>query len=413
MGLQARTLVGRDMSTKEVRGKMSKNRVTGILACLLAFALLAPAAQADDWVAKWSNGHKIENGDKGHKLKFGGRIQADYQFADVDESLGNEEDGFEFRRARLFFSGTVYGKVEFKAQYDFAGGDADFKDVWIALKQDWGKIKFGHFKEYFSMEELTSSKYLSFLERSLPVGAFSPSRNSGVGFEGKSGDKFNWGVGYFYDANDFGVSVNEDQTNVTGRIAFRPLYEDDGERMFHIGIGANLRDFASTARFRTRPETHFTGRYVDTGNFAASGADIFNFELATVQGPFWAAAEYFTADVDAAGSGDPSFDGFYAQAGYFFTGESRAFKTSSGVFDRLKPANNWGDSGGGAWELAFRYSTIDLTDGAISGGEEDNISIGLNWYPNPVTRLMINYVNADVDGVGEGDFILVRWQVDF
>ena len=392
---------------------MTKNRVTGYTAALAALLVLAPAAQADDWVAKWSDGHKIENKDKGHQLKFGGRLQADFQFADVDDSLGNEEDGFEFRRARLFMSGTVYGRVEFNVQYDFAGGDADFKDVWLAFKQDWGKIKIGHFKEPFSLEELTSSKYITFLERSLPVEAFAPSRNSGIGLEGKSGDKFNWGVGYYYDADDFGVSTSEDATNLTGRVGFRPLYEDDGARLFHVGLGVHQRDFASTARFRTRPESHFTGRYVDTGNFIADSALMLNLELATVQGPFWASAEYFDVDVDAPLSGDPSFDGYYVQAGYFFTGESRAFKTSSGAFDRVKPASNWGKDGSGAWEIKARVSNVNLTDGAINGGEEDNISVGLNWYANPVTRLMIDYVTADVDGEGDGDFILVRWQVDF
>ncbi|MEM9595514.1 MAG: porin [Acidobacteriota bacterium] len=384
-----------------------------IIVAAAALLVLSPVAQADDWVAKWSNGHKIENSDKGHKLKFGGRLMADYQFADVDSSLGDEEDGFEFRRARLFFSGTLYGNVEFKVNYDFAGGDADFKDAWIALKQDWGKLKFGHFKEHFSIEELNSSKYITFLERALPVQAFAPSRNSGVAAEGKSGDKFNWGVGYYYNADGFGDSVDEDETNFTGRIAFRPLYEDKGERMFHIGLAASLKDFSTSARFRARPESHFAGRYVDTGNFAADSADLFNLELVTVQGPFWFAGEYFTADVDAGASGDPSFDGWYAQAGYFLTGEHRAFKTSGGVFNRIKPKNNWGDNGGGAWEIAFRVSTLDLNDGAISGGEEDNWTVGVNWYPNPATRLMLNYVHADVDGEGEGDFILVRWQVDF
>ena len=389
---------------------MTKNRVTGILAALL---VLAPAAQADDWVSKWSNGHKIENKDKGHKLKFGGRLQADFQFADVDEEVATEEDGFEFRRARLFMSGTVYGNVEFKVQYDFAGGDADFKDAWLALKQDWGKIKIGHFKEHFSLEELTSSKYISFLERSLPVQAFAPSRNSGVAFEGKNGDKFNWGVGYYYDADGFGISTSEDATNFTGRIGFRPVYDDDGASMFHIGIGATVKDYAGTTRVRVRPESHFTGRYVDTGTFAADGATNLNLELATVQGPFWAAAEYFTSDVDAPGSGDPTFGGFYVQAGYFFTGESRAFKTSSGAFNRIKPNANWGKDGSGAWEIKGRYSTIDLNDAAIAGGEETNISVGLNWYANPVTRLMIDYINADVEDVGDANFILVRWQVDF
>lgn len=390
---------------------MIKHRVTGILAALL---VLAPAAQADDWVAKWSNGHKIENSDKGHKLKFGGRVMADFQFADVDDNIANEENGFEFRRARLFFSGTVYGNVEFKVNYDFAGGDADFKDVWIGFKQDWGKIKIGHYKENFSIEEMMSSKYLSFLERSLPVQAFAPSRNSGVGLEGSQGDTLNWGVGYFYDADGFGDSTSEDATNFTGRIGYRPVYENKGANMFHIGAAFHLRDFDSTARFRARPESHFAGRYVDTGSFVADSATILGLELATVQGPWWGAAEYITADVDASSVGDPTFGGFYVQTGYFLTGEHRAFKPSGGVFNRIKPNANWGKDGGGAWEIKARYSTLDLTDGAIAGGEQDNFSVGVNWYVNPVIRLLVDYVSADVDGVdGDANFILVRWQVDF
>ena len=161
-------------------------------------------------------------------------------------------------------SGTVYNNVEFKVNYDFAGGDADFKDAWIALKQDWGKIKIGHFKEHFSMQELASSKYLTFLERSLPVQAFAPSRNSGIALEGKKGDKVNWGVGYYYDSDGFGVSTSEDATNFTGRVAFRPIYEDKGSRMFHVGIGATLKDYDGSTRVRARPESHFAGRYVDT-----------------------------------------------------------------------------------------------------------------------------------------------------
>lgn len=382
-----------------------------------AALLLAPAAQADDgWSATWSNGHKIDSKDKEFKLKFGGRIMADYTFASVDDSLGPQEDGFEFRRARLFFSGTIYERVSFKAQYDFAGGDADFKDVWISIDNSWGDVRFGHFKEPFSLEELTSSKYLAFLERSLPVEAFSPSRNSGVGIDGHSGDTFNWGVGYFYDADDFASSTGEDNTNLTGRVGFRPIWEDDGARMLHVGLAATSKDRASSLRFRTRPEAHFAeSRYVDTGNFAADGATILDGEVAGVFGPFWFAGELIQADVDAPAVGDPSFGGYYLQAGYYLTGEHRRFKASEGGFDRQKPKSIFGKDGGtGAWELVLRLSSIDLTDGGIDGGEQDNYSLAVNWYLNPATRMMVNYVHADVEpGGASADYVLLRWQVDF
>jgi len=394
------------------------NRMAGF--CLLAAGLIiaplsvAPAAHADDWKVKWSNGHKVESADKAFKLKFGGRIQADYTFASTDSVLGGGEDGFEFRRARLFFSGTIYERVEFKAQYDFVGG-AEFKDVWIALEQSWGKVKFGHFKEPFSLEEQTSSKYLAFLERSLPVEAFSPGRNSGVGFSGST-DKASWGFGAFYDAGDFGESSDEDNFNVTGRVVFRPIYEDDGKQLFHVGLAATQKDLAAggTFRFRSRPEAHLSGRFVNTGSFAADSALIYDLELAGVFDDFWFAGEYVVADVDAPAFGDPSFDGYYVQFGYYLTGEHRRYKSSSGAFDRQKPSENVGKDGGrGAWEIAFRYSSLNLDDGPIFGGELTDWTLGLNWYLNPATRLMINWVHADVDNVGEGDFILFRWQVDF
>jgi phosphate-selective porin OprO/OprP len=384
-------------------------------ACACATLALVPAASAQDWTAKWSNGHQISSSDKKFSLKFGGRIMADYTFVSEDDELSDlvEGDGFEFRRARFFMSGTIYERVKFKAQYNFGDGGAEFKDVWIGLTSDAGLLQFGHFKEPFSLEELTSSKYLAFLERSMPIEAFSPSRNSGVGFSGGS-DSVNYGVGVFYDADDFGVSTDEDNVNITGRVAFRPIYEEDGARLIHLGIAATQKDRESSLRFRARPEAHFSSRFVDTGSFAADSATILGGEVAGVFGPFWFAGEYITTDVNAPAVGDPSFDGAYVQAGYYLTGEHRKFKTSSGGFDRQKPKNNFGSEGGsGAWEIVARYSTLDLTDAGIAGGEQDDITVGLNWYLNPATRMMLNYVMADVDQVGEADFILLRWQVDF
>ncbi len=392
----------------------------GILG-LLALILLSGPAIADgaDWGTKWSNGFKVESSDKAFKLKFGGRIQADFTFASVDDVLGETEDGFEFRRARLFMSGLIYERIEFKAQYDFTGGDADFKDMYIGVKNNWGTLRFGHFKEYFSLEELTSSKYLAFIERSSPIEAFSPSRNSGIGVHGKRGDQLNWGFGLFYDADGFGVSTDEDKMNITGRVAFRPLFEEKGARMIHLGLSATQKDLGNggTFRFRARPEAHFTDRFVNTGSFGADSAFILDLEVAGVFGPIWFSGEYLQANVDSAGSGDPTFGGYSVQVGYYFTGEHRRYKTSSGGFDRQKPLENFLKDGGiGAWEVALRISHLDLNDGAVFGGEQDNYTLALNWYLNPATRMMVNYVHADVDQgdvEGDADHILLRWQVDF
>src|SRR5690606_11707201 len=48
----------------------------------------------------------------------------------------------------------------------------------------------------------------------------------------------------------------------------------------------------------------------------------------------------------------------------------------------------------GAWELAARYSSIDLSDGSIVGGEGKTITLGSNWYPNRNVRVMLDWTRV-------------------
>jgi len=134
-----------------------------------------------------------------------------------------------------------------------------------------------------------------------------------------------------------------------------------------------------------------------------------------VYGPFSVQGEYMMADVDGKdGSSSPTFDGFYIQGSYFLTGEHRKYSTSNGAFNRGKPKENFAfGKGPGAWEVAARYSQIDLSDSGISGGKLKDITVGLNWYLNPNMRLMWNYVRSKLDGVGNSNLALMRFQIDF
>ena len=80
------------------------------------------------------------------------------------------------------------------------------------------------------------------------------------------------------------------------------------------------------------------------------------------------------------------------------------------------------DGGPGAWELALRWSWLDLNDEDVRGGEETNYTLGVNWYLNPNYRLMFNYIYTDVEdrgGVEDGfqdgsaNIFAMRFQVDF
>jgi phosphate-selective porin OprO and OprP len=377
----------------------------------------APAAPAtdDDWTFRWKDTFRLASPDGAFQLKLGGRIQADWAAISGDDAveaaLGDLEGGSEFRRARLYFEGLLYERVEFKAQYDFAGGAAEFKDVYLGLVDVpvVGAIRVGHFKEPWSLEEQTSSKYLTFMERSPMNEAWSPSRNTGFMIHDGT-DRLRWAAGAFLPADDFGNAPETDEWGWTGRITGLPWRAGD-DRFLHLGAAASRRDpVDDAARFRSRPEAHLAPRFVDTGNLATDGVTLLGLEAAWVHGPYSLQGEWSQAAVDRPGAADADLAGHYLFASWFLTGESRPY--DDGAFGRVKPARPFG-TGPGAWEVAARWSSLDLDDAGVAGGQLDDLTLGLNWYLYSNVRWMLNYVLADLEGVGDADVVEMRFQIDF
>ena len=74
--------------------------------------------------------------------------------------------------------------------------------------------------------------------------------------------------------------------------------------------------------------------------------------------------------------------------------------------------------GSGAWEAAVRYSNVDLDDGALNGGNLNQVTAGLNWYWNPNVRMMFNYIWAERDIAapqqsGDVQIFAMRASLDF
>ena len=412
-------------------------------------------ARPTDWKFKWSNGFKLDRNDAAFKLKFGGRIMTDAAL--IWEGDGLESDftalgtgskdgsGVEFRRARLFFEGTVYEQAFFKAQYEFANtgdGKTDFKDVYLGLKKlgPVRDVRIGHFKEPFMLQEMTSSKYITFMERGLN-NVFFPGRNVGIMATGTQLEKkLQWQVGFFNETNDEGFSFDEwdeSQFDVAARLAGAPLYAEGGEEVVHLGVGYihQFRDKKTeTARYKQRPEAHLAGYWADTQGFAADDGDILNLEFANVWGPLSLQSEFTYTWVEGGpGIRDSDLWGLYAEVSWFLTGEHRPYALGKGSFGRVKPKKNFNPAQGdwGAWQIAARYSYLDLDDKDLSGGKLWSVTAGLNWYLYPNLRLMFNYVHADVDDRvsiseddapvpsvpvdvdGKGDIFQIRAQIDF
>lgn len=367
---------------------------------------------------------KLQTAAGDFEFEVGGRLQADAAW--FDDDVAELGDGTEIRRARLHVAGKAWNDWNFKTEVDFAEDKVSIKDAWIeysGLKQFTGGIpldvKFGNFKEPFSLEELTSSRFITFMERAMINEAFVPSRN--LGLQLMSHGNVLQG-GWTAAGGWFGKGIDDSKTGdesygVAGRLTFAPIATKT--EALHFGGAIEHRKFkGEEAEFRSRPEAHIADQRLVELKVDANDVTKYGLELAGVYGPFSVQGEYILADVNTVDDGNLDLDGWYAFASWFLTGESRNYKASKGAFDRVKPRGIVGKGGYGAFELAARYSQLNLNDSAFKGGREDNVTLGLNWYATPNIRFMANYIIADVDGGAkfpddDPNLFQIRGQVDF
>ena len=376
----------------------------------------------------WSNGIRMDSADGAFKIKLGGRIQNDWSWfqhtSAAEDAFDTQiEAGEEFRRARLYMGGTIYSNVDFMAEYDFAGGTVTPRDVWIALKGlPVGTFQVGNFKEPTSTEQLTSDLFIPFMERSSSDDAFSPGYRTGF----QVSNTFLEDRGSFQAAMTRNSAANGNSTgnttsgeyNFTGRIAGQPWVCKDSEtpQYMTVGVAGTIRSpQTDKVQYRSRPELHLAPYFADTGSFAADHAQMLEMDAGFVSGPFWAYGDMFNQWVDPQDSSNVRFMGWSASAGWFLTGESRAYKASNSTYDRIKPKHNYDGKGGlGAWEVATRYDRLDLNDGNFRGGTLDNFTVGVSWYLNPNTRFMLDWVHAMQSTVSVWiNGLEMRFQIDF
>lgn len=368
-----------------------------------------------------------------------GRVMQDWMaWASVDDALSEHfgadfGDGTEFRRARICVYGELYEHLEYRANYEFADGDAAFKDVYMDVTEIpfAGTVRIGRTMEPFGLDQLTSSKYITFMERSL-LTAFVPSYSSGFMVRnGYADGAVRIEAGVFRRTDDYGEAESDDgRYSVTARIVGLPYRHVERDALLHLGFAVSHRNpEGHEVRYRERPEVHMSPcRFVDTEEVPADNVLLLGGELLFILGPFHAQGEYMTASIaspraeagePARDATDPSFSGYSIQASYMLTGESRPY--TEGALSRVKPRSSFLEDGGlGAWEIAARYSRLDLNDedGGVLGGRVADVTIGLNWYLHSHARLMVNYVHSTVfdgdrDEVGAAAALMTRVQFDF
>jgi len=333
--------------------------------------------------------------------------------------------------------------IEYAIGFDFAlPGRPSFLDNYIAIREVplLGEVRVGHYFEPFSLERFTQNRYNTFMERSL-ADIFAPSRNTGIMSHRTIGEleRGTWAIGWFRSSSDFyGDDFGDDgEQAVTGRVTWLPVYDEIDEQYFvHFGGAFSYRtENERQSRFATRPEV-LVGNplpappngipfFVDTGVIPARNDQRLGAELAIVRGPFYLQAEYMCSSVDQIGGPRLLFHGAYGFVSYFLTGEHRTYNKQLGTIDRVYPYENFFRvatdrgiaTGRGAWEIAARWSFIDLDDANVQGGTLNDVTLGLNWHSNPYTRIRWEYIYAHLNrapvGSSNANIFGMRFDVDF
>ena len=378
--------------------------------------------------AAWQDGLHFRSTDGSVQLRLAGRMQLDFAGFDADsrvtEDVGDFDSGTRFRRGRLALGGSLHEHTIFNVEYELAAGDVRFLTTFVGVRNVplLGTIRVGRFLEFYSLEQLSGNIFHGFMERGLSA-AFNEYWANGIGIHNAVWDgRATWAVGATKRTNALGASGSNSHHNVSARITTAPVYTDDGRTWVHLGA-ATIRRKPDDNEYSvaSRPESIIAPVMVSTGPVPSDRVDLVGVEFAATHGPATLQVEWHNARVslreteDFAYDGSANLGGFYVYAGYFLTGEHRTYNRNTGTFGRTRPRHNFraGGHGLGAWEVAVRYSELDLDDDPVDGGHLRNATVGLNWYLNPNTRFMANYVRADLKNSGNADILQMRAQFDF
>ncbi|HNQ86528.1 MAG TPA: porin [Deltaproteobacteria bacterium] len=405
-----------------------------ILLGALVIVMLVPVQAAAEriYFAGYKGGFYIRSEEEGGmELRLGGSFQTDYRAYAEHERADNR---FDIRKARLIFGGQVTEWFRFGLEYEFQGNEtSNLVDAW----GEWAisgleAVRFGQFKEPFSLEWQGADKAQWFAERSMGY-YLTPMRDIGIMFTGSAfHDSLNYGVGLFNGDGDDGSTrgSDHDSPEITGRIALKPLSSSGTAalRNFQIGVSGSWAaiDTANIdLKVKSTGMAGLTGRnlYVlghntkfgvlqDVGNRYRAGA-----EAAWSMGPLAFAGEYlvlkYTELETVSQRHDAEFSSWYLSGAYCLTGEH--FSLAGGTVNPIHPnrffdpkENTWG-----AFILAARveHFTGDedwITEGAnISVEKADAASAGITWILFPMLRLSCDFTCTDLS-----DSIRVRVNPD-
>jgi phosphate-selective porin OprO/OprP len=361
---------------------------------------------------RFKDGFSWESGDKQHSISLSGRVHADFRSFDIDSTNSNTADTFDIRRAYLGVSGKLYNDWSFEATSDIANGTLEY--AYVNYKaSDLLQFRMGAFKMPFSFEELTSSRFIDFQERSL-VNAFVPAKDQGLMIHGEPvKNTFGYALavmnGSGKNADEGNAVVDDKEFIARGALNFAPM-ANLSDAVLHLGAGYTTGTLPGNTALTSGIRTEGRGITFLTVNAPSAVANSetdrerLGLEGVAAWGPLKLQTEWVKSAFENSSAGyEREIDAYYAALTWLITGEKYAdFYTLNGM-RAIVPNKQFkkGAEGMGAWELGVRISKIDageLTAGQFTGtNEADAITVGLKWVPVTPVRIYLNYTQTDFD----------------
>ncbi len=386
---------------------------------------------------------RVRSDDGRDLFRLRGRLFLDGAYLNLNDNKNTVDDprdgrgdlgnyGTIIRSARLGAEGVMYEDFLWRLDLDFRDQEIRFRGSYIEyIRLNPFRIMVGHMKEPMGLEWMTTRRSSTFIERASSSEAYKPDWQMGIRLEYR-GSRYNLMGGVFSGGETFRQRTVTDGYAFTGRATVAPYLR--GSSFVHVGAAASYRVNSYTqridgqfnrqyipVRLRTRLGTRaIDGRFIgdDDINNAVDLTRLTG-EAAFGLGSFSVQGEATTVGIRRDfGNPDLTLSGYYVQASYFLTGETRTYRPFRGNFGALIPNRNFRPGfGPGAIELAARFSSADSIDEDYDGGKMDHFTFGVNWYLNREIRFLFNYIYLEAESMNgkksTGSVFAVRFQLEF
>ena len=371
--------------------------------------------------ARANDGSVMENGiglkskDGNNTVQFTGRLHMDYRHYTPDYGSGQTTDSYqntaEARRARFGVRGQFAKDFKYQLLANFGASDgfsstsSTADEMWVnyAANPEM-QFQFGLFKMPFSLEQMTSSNNLDFMERSL-IGQndseLIPAKETGFMLHGIPKPGLTYAIAASRGKGN--KSAEFDGFDYIGRVTTN-IAELTGSKAYTAHLGAAY----STGEIKSgvTPASGRTESRMQSGWFtgsALSGATVRTrqgLEAAFAYNGLKLQSEYFNFKYDPTTGSNQEIKGYYVQAVYNLTGESHSYK--DGAFGWIKPNNPVDKGGRGAWQVGVRMSEFDASDVSVVTGKTNRataMTYGITWFATDNLRFMLNYVDTKFDAL--------------